>query len=164
MAEQVPDLGEMSNRDPVEYDGMVLSPSTTVLRPDATTENPSEHAFVENPRPGHSFHQISQPSEPRLSPQISKSSKSIRLEPPPVVMRPPKVKDQGFGYAALSWLSWIQNTEMDIPDCARSMRRSYHYRRTIRLFGLTLIKDINYKTSESGIDAAVGNFQIVSEA
>lgn len=159
MAEEGPDPGEMSNHHLTEHDGAVLSPSATIPGPEAI---PDEHAFVENPRPGHSLHHISGPSDVRLSPQVSKSSKSIRLEPPPVVMRPPKVKDQGFGHTALSWLSWIRNVEQDIPDCARSMRRSYHYRGTFRLFGFTMVKDINYKTSESGIDAAIGNIRFVS--
>ncbi|KIX96998.1 uncharacterized protein Z520_07112 [Fonsecaea multimorphosa CBS 102226] len=96
----------------------------------------------------------------RLSPQVSKSSKSIRLEPPPVVMRPPKVKFDGFGSAALSWFAWTRNEEKDLPDCARSMRRSYTYRSTFRLFGFSLSKDISYKTSESGLDVAMQNVRL----
>ncbi|ETI22352.1 hypothetical protein G647_06426 [Cladophialophora carrionii CBS 160.54] len=95
-----------------------------------------------------------------LSPQISKSSKSIRLESPPVVIRPPKVKSVGFSHAALSWLSWNRNEEKDVPDCARSMHRSYSYRTTFRFLGFSLSKDINYRTSAGGIDTAMATIRL----
>ncbi|OQV02827.1 hypothetical protein CLAIMM_07956 isoform 2 [Cladophialophora immunda] len=91
---------------------------------------------------------------------MSRSSKSIRLEPPPVVMRPPKVRFDGFSSAALSWFAWNRNEEKDLPDCARSMRRSYSYRSTFRLFGFSVSKDVSYKTSESGIVAAMQNVRL----
>ncbi|OAP59514.1 hypothetical protein AYL99_06812 [Fonsecaea erecta] len=96
----------------------------------------------------------------RLSPQMSRSSKSIRLEPPPVVMRPPKVRFDGFSSAALSWFAWNRNEEKDLPDCARSMRRSYSYRSTFRLFGFSVVKDVSFKTSETGIDTAMHNVRL----
>ncbi|KIW67255.1 hypothetical protein PV04_06520 [Phialophora macrospora] len=99
-------------------------------------------------------------SEVGLSPQVSKSSKSIRLESPPVVIRPPKVKSDGFSYAALSWLSWKRNEEKDVPDCARSMRRSYSYRTTFRFLGFSWSKEINYRTSAGGIDAAIASVRM----
>ncbi|KAJ9607861.1 hypothetical protein H2200_007940 [Cladophialophora chaetospira] len=92
-----------------------------------------------------------------LSPQITKSSRSIRLEPPPVVLRPPRVKSDGFSSAA--WFAWVRNEEKDILDCARSMKHSYSYRSTFRLFGLSLSRDVTFKTTVSGIDAAVVNFR-----
>ncbi|EXJ58679.1 hypothetical protein A1O7_06108 [Cladophialophora yegresii CBS 114405] len=95
-----------------------------------------------------------------LRPQMSKSSKSIRLESPPVVTRPPKVKSIGFSHAALSWLAWNRNEERDVPDCARSMHRSYSYRTTFRFLGFSLSKDINYKTSASGIDSAMETIRL----
>jgi hypothetical protein len=162
MAKNERDACDMSSHQPAGRDGTVLSSTVTVPGGETTGDDPSENAFIENVRSGPSGQRISERSDTELSPQVSKSSKSIRLEPPPVVMRPPKVKEEGFSHAALSWLSWNRNEEKDISDCARSMRRSYTYRTTFRLFGFTLSKDINWKTSESGIDAAIGNIRIVS--
>ena len=144
---------------------LVLSPQVTFMTmpgtpaPQNPTSDPMDTDFIETVRSGLSEQQRT--ATGLISPQMTKSSKStIRLELPPVVMRPPKVKEDGFSSAALSWLSWNKNEEKDVPDCARSMRRSYTQRSTFHLFGFTLSKDINYKTSEGGIDAAVGNFRI----
>ncbi|EXJ70567.1 uncharacterized protein A1O5_06637 [Cladophialophora psammophila CBS 110553] len=135
------------------------APAAATLHFAPTTDDPSENDFAEA-RPSQRIKRMSEPSDSQLSPQVSKSSKSIYLEPPPVVMRPPKVKFDGFSSTALWWLSWGRNEEKDVPDCARSMRRSYSYRTTFRFFGFSLSTDVTYKTSESGVDTAMKNVRL----
>lgn len=90
-------------------------------------------------------------SDAELSHQVSMA---IHLEPPPVVVRPPKIKNDGFSHHAFSWLSWSRNEQKDRSRCARSTRHSYSYEETFRFLGLTISKAITYKTSENGIDTA----------
>ncbi|KIW20970.1 hypothetical protein PV08_01549 [Exophiala spinifera] len=86
-----------------------------------------------------------------------RSSEPIHLEPPPVVVRPPKIKSDGFSNAALSWLSWSNSEQKDFSHCVRTTRKSYSSTRSFQLFGLTLTRDITFKTTESGVDAAKVN-------
>ncbi|OQV02826.1 hypothetical protein CLAIMM_07956 isoform 3 [Cladophialophora immunda] len=130
------------------------------LRFAPTTEELDDHDLLTEAPPSQDIKGASEYPDSRISPQMSRSSKSIRLEPPPVVMRPPKVRFDGFSSAALSWFAWNRNEEKDLPDCARSMRRSYSYRSTFRLFGFSVSKDVSYKTSESGIVAAMQNVRL----
>ena len=112
-AEDGEDIAEMSSYRRVEFDGDMLSPSITRTAPEATGEFETDSPYEETVRSPHGLQQPTGRSEFGLSPSTTKSSKSIRLEPPPVVMRPPKVKDGGFGQAALSWISWYRNEETD---------------------------------------------------
>jgi hypothetical protein len=141
--------------------GITATSTNPTARPRATSDYATENQPSATVRPGPGIPHASERSDVELSPQISKSSKSIRLESPPVVIRPPKVKSDSFSYAALSWLSWKRNEEKDIPDCARSMRRSYSYRTTFRFLGFSLSQDISYKTSAGGIDAAIASVRLV---
>lgn len=119
--------------------------------------------FVTNEQPARVVERRPEPADGDLSPQISRSTKSVRLEPPPVVMRPPRVKYDGFSLAALSSvLSWNRNEQKDMPSCSRSVRRSYSHSATFRIFGLSISREITYKTSETGIDVAMFNFRLVS--
>ncbi|KAJ9644949.1 uncharacterized protein PV06_08761 [Exophiala oligosperma] len=83
-----------------------------------------------------------------------RSSGPIHLEPPPVVVRPPKIKSDGFSHAAFSWLSWSNSEQKDISHCVRSTRKSYTSTKTFQLFGVTVTRAITFKTTESGVDAA----------
>ncbi|KAK7894173.1 hypothetical protein LTR67_005931 [Exophiala xenobiotica] len=90
-------------------------------------------------------------SDAELSHQVSQV---IHLEPPPVVVRPPKIKHDGFSHHAFSWLSWSRNEQKDRSRCARSTHHSYSVEKTFQFLGFTMSKAITYKTSESGIDTA----------
>ncbi|KAK5459851.1 hypothetical protein LTS15_003980 [Exophiala xenobiotica] len=90
-------------------------------------------------------------SDAELSHQVSKV---IHLEPPPVVVRPPKIKNDGFSHHAFSWLSWSRNEQKDRSRCARSTHHSYSVEKTFQFLGFTISKAITFKTSESGIDTA----------
>lgn len=94
----------------------------------------------------------------------SRSSKPIHLEPPPAVVRPPKIKTDSFSHHALSWLSWNRNEHKDVSHCARSTRASYTLEKTFRLFGLTVSQNIAYKTTENGIDTARVHVRLVRNA
>ncbi|KAI1612711.1 hypothetical protein EDD37DRAFT_607373 [Exophiala viscosa] len=90
----------------------------------------------------------------------SRSSKPIHLEPPPVVVRPPKVKTDSFSHHALTWFAWNRNEHKDISHCARSTRRIYTLEKTLRLFGVTLSQNIAFKTNETGVDIARVNVRL----
>jgi hypothetical protein len=91
----------------------------------------------------------------------SSSVLSIHLEPPPVVVKPPKVEYRGFSSTALSWFAWVRNEQADIPNCARSISLSYSHQAKFQLFGLRLSKDVTYRTSENGVDAAIIHIRLV---
>lgn len=91
-----------------------------------------------------------------------RSSEPIRLEPPPVVVRPPKIKSDGFSHAAFSWLSWSSSEQKDFSHCVRTTRKSYSSTKTFQLFGLTVTRVITFRTTESGVDAARVNLGLVS--
>src|ERR1700761_6760308 len=86
--------------------GVASASGVTSARPQATSGYTTEDGPVARERPAPLIPHTSERTDVELSPQVSKSSKSIRLEAPPVVVRPPKVKFDSFGSAALSWFSW----------------------------------------------------------
>lgn len=94
-----------------------------------------------------------------LKPQVSKT---LSLEPPPIVKRPEKFKEDTFSFNALSWINWSRTERKEVLHCARSIHRSYYYQTTFRFLGFNMKKDITYRTSEGGIDAAVENVSMVS--
>ncbi|KAH0841121.1 hypothetical protein AYO21_06610 [Fonsecaea monophora] len=141
-----------------EGSSAAAAPATVRFAP--SNEEPDEPESLNEPPLIQDLKGTSEYLGSTLSPQTSKSSRSIKLEPPPVVMRPPKVKYEGFSSTALSWFAWNRNEEKDLPDCARSMRRSYSYRSTFRLFGFSLTSAVSYKTSATGIDAAMHNVRV----
>jgi hypothetical protein len=99
-------------------------------------------------------------SDAELSHQVSQV---IHLEPPPVVVRPPKIKNDGFSHHAFSWLSWSRNEQKDRSRCARSTHHSYSVEKTFQFLGFTISKAITYKTSESGIDTARATTRLVGQ-
>ena len=137
--------------------------TVTFTNAEPTNDYQPENESATKVRSALSANRRSERSDVELSPQISTSSKSIRLEPPPVVMRPPKVKYGGFSSTALSWFAWNRNEEKDILQCARALKHSYSRRTTFRLLGFSFSRDISYKTSATGIDTAILNVRLVSE-
>ncbi|KAK5264054.1 hypothetical protein LTR99_010344 [Exophiala xenobiotica] len=109
---------------------------------------PSAHNSLVEKSPNRRMTEL---SDAQLSHQVSKV---IHLEPPPVVVRPPKIKNDGFSHHAFSWLSWSRNEQKDRSRCARSTHHSYSVEKTFQFLGFTISKAITYKTSESGIDTA----------
>ncbi|KAK5226542.1 hypothetical protein LTR47_008999 [Exophiala xenobiotica] len=109
---------------------------------------PSAHDSLVEKSPNRRMTEL---SDAQLSHQVSKV---IHLEPPPVVVRPPKIKNDGFSHHAFSWLSWSRNEQKDRSRCARSTHHSYSVEKTFQFLGFTISKAITYKTSESGIDTA----------
>ncbi|KAJ9496408.1 hypothetical protein H2202_008071 [Exophiala xenobiotica] len=109
---------------------------------------PSAHDSLVEKSPNRGMTEL---SDAELSHQVSKV---IHLEPPPVVVRPPKIKNDGFSHHAFSWLSWSRNEQKDRSRCARSTHHSYSVEKTFQFLGFTISKAITYKTSESGIDTA----------
>jgi len=99
----------------------------------------------------------------RLNPQ---KSMQIHLEPPPVIKRPPKIKNDNFSlsfnYHTYSLFSWSRTEQKEVLHCARSTSHSYEFQTTLRLLGFNISKKLVFKTSESGIDTAVQQVRMVS--
>ena len=93
-------------------------------------------------------------------------SMPIHLEPPPVVKRPPKIKNDNFSlsfnYHTYSLFSWSRTEQKEVLHCARSTNHSYEFQTTLRLLGFNISKKLVFKTSESGIDTAVQHVRMVS--
>ena len=121
----------------------------------ATTDDSLGHDSIAQERPAPIRQRSAKRSDARPSHQMSKS---IRLEPPPVISRPPKIKTDSF---LLSWFSWSRTEHKMSLYCARSIHRSYYYQSTFSFFGFNISKDITYRTSEGGVDAAVENVRLV---
>ena len=148
-----PELGGLS--------GVVSGSSATARETDATNDYPSEECSIAKKPQEFEPQRTSELSDVGLSRSVTRS---LSLEPPPVVVRPPKVRYDGFSSACLTWFAWFRNEQKDVPDCARATRRSYSYQSTFRLFGFSLTKDVTYKTSESGIDTAMAKVHMVSRS
>ena len=92
----------------------------------------------------------------------------IHLEPPPVVKRPPKVKNDSFSlsfnYQTYSLFSWSRTEQKEVLHCARASRQSYEFQTTFRLLGFNISKKLTYKASESGIDALVEHVRMASSS
>jgi hypothetical protein len=153
------DAGEFPLQTPGLTPG--LAPVFTHLR-DSSEEPIRNDFFSETARSPPTDQPIAGLVENALSPQVTKTSRSIRLEAPPVVIRPPKVKADGFGLTSIPFLSWTRNSEKDTPDCARSTRWSYSFRSELRFLGLSVSRGFNLKTSEAGIDTAAQTIRFVS--
>lgn len=98
--------------------------------------------------------------ERSLSPQVSKT---LSLEPPPVVKRPPKIRSDGFNFAASWWFSWDWSERKEVLHCSRAVQQSYSSQSTFRFLGFSLSNRITYRASEGGIDTAVKHIRVVSE-
>src|ERR1700760_543122 len=83
-----------------------------------------------------------------LSRQVTRS---IRLEPPPAIPRPPKVKSESHGFSLLSWLSWNSTEEKDVLYCARSLHQKYSYQSNFRFLGFNMSKNITLQMTEGGV-------------
>ncbi|KAF2099672.1 hypothetical protein NA57DRAFT_55617 [Rhizodiscina lignyota] len=141
--------------DPTGVSEVAAPSSTAVRQSEGTCDDPSEpDSITKEPlAPEDKLNTVQ--SNPELYHRATGSSRSLYLEPPPVVRRPPKIKSESVTIAALSWFAWNKTEQVELLYCARSTHRSYYHQTNFRFLGFNLMKDVTFKTSESGIDTAL---------
>lgn len=86
-------------------------------------------------------------------------SKPIYIEPPPVVKRPAKIKNETFSLKT-SLFSWVRTEQQDGLYCARSTHKLYNYASYIQIFGFSIGRTVEVDFTNEGINSAVETVRV----